>query len=70
MPLDGELDRIALVETRANGQPALAEYADGSAYGVMVFAVQGEEIAGITGFAGRPELFDQLGFARELVGDA
>ena len=44
--------------------------ADGSAYGVMVFAVQGGEIAGITGFAGRPELFDQLGFARELVGDA
>ena len=37
---------------------------------VMVFAVQGEEIAGITWFARRPELFDQLGFARELVGDA
>jgi len=36
----------------------------------MVFAVQGDEIAGITGFAGRPELFDQLGLERELGGDA
>jgi hypothetical protein len=36
----------------------------------MVFAVQGEEISGITGFAGRPELFDHLGFERELGGDA
>ena len=69
-PLDGALDRIALVETRANGQPALTAYADGAAYGVMVFAVQGDEIAGITGFAGRPELFDQLGLEWELGGDA
>ena len=27
-PLDGRLDRIQLVPTRANGQPALAAYAD------------------------------------------
>ena len=66
VPLDGRLDRIALVEVRANGQPALAAYADGEAYGVMVFAVQGDTIAGITGFAGRPELFDELDLARQL----
>ena len=27
-PLDGHLDRIQLVPTRANGQPTLAAYAD------------------------------------------
>jgi hypothetical protein len=43
-PLGGQLDRIRLVPTRANGQPALAVYAqevdegDFDAYGVMVFA--------------------------------
>ena len=66
MPLEGRLDRIALVRVRANGQPALAAYADGEAYGVMVFAVQGDAIAGITGFAGRPALFDELDLARQL----
>jgi hypothetical protein len=40
-PVGGRLDRIALVEVRANGQPALAGYADEDgdgvrrAYGVM-----------------------------------
>ena len=43
-----------------------AAYANGEAYGVMVFAVQGDEIAGITGFAGRPELFDDFGLDRQL----
>jgi RNA polymerase sigma-70 factor (ECF subfamily) len=68
VPLEGRLDRIALVPVRANGQPALAAYADGAAYGVMVFAVQGDAIAGITGFASRPELFDELGLDRERGG--
>ena len=40
VPLDGELQRIALVETRTNGQPALAAFADGEPYGVMVFAIR------------------------------
>jgi hypothetical protein len=51
---------------RANGQPALAAYAEGEAYGVMVFAIQGETIAGITGFAQMPHLFDHLGLPRSL----
>jgi RNA polymerase sigma-70 factor (ECF subfamily) len=64
-PLEGRLDRITLVPTAANRQPALAAYAerpDGrrAAYGVMVFAVQGQRIAGITGFAQRPDIFSRL----------
>jgi RNA polymerase sigma-70 factor, ECF subfamily len=66
VPLEGRLDLISLVQSRANGQPALAAYANGDAYGVMVFAVQDDAIAGITGFAGRPELFDELDLARQL----
>jgi RNA polymerase sigma-70 factor (ECF subfamily) len=71
VPLDGRLDRIRLRPVRANGQPALAAYAqDGTggfgAYGVMVFAIGGMTISGITGFAQRPELFDRLGLPRHL----
>jgi RNA polymerase sigma-70 factor (ECF subfamily) len=66
VPLDGRIDRIDLVPARANGQPALAAYARGDddvprAYGVMVFAILGERIAGITGFAQRPDLFTRSG---------
>jgi RNA polymerase sigma-70 factor (ECF subfamily) len=55
VPADGRLDRIRLVATRANGQPALAAYvpaADGAdrAYGVMVLVVVGDRIQTITGF--------------------
>ena len=66
-PLDGRLDRIQLVPTRANGQPALAAYADEQgdgvfdAYGVMVFAIDGDRIDGITGFPRQPALFTRLG---------
>ena len=72
VPMDGRLDRIPLVASRANVQPALAAYADEQgdgvfrAYGVMVFAVAGDEIAGITGFARKPELFVELGLPVEL----
>jgi RNA polymerase sigma-70 factor (ECF subfamily) len=72
-PLDGQLDRIPLVPTRANGQPALAAYADEQgegvldAYGVMVFAIRGERIDGITGFARQPELFTRLGLPTRLA---
>jgi hypothetical protein len=52
---------IKLTPTRANGQPALASYADHEAYGVMVLALRGEEIAGITGFPHDLEVFLQLG---------
>jgi len=60
-PMDGRLDRITHRVTRANGQPTLASYADDEAYGVMVFALRGERIAGITGFPRDLELFTQLG---------
>jgi RNA polymerase sigma-70 factor, ECF subfamily len=65
VPLDGRLDRIALVEGRANGQPALAAYADGRPYGVMVFACEGDRIAGITGFP-EPALFERFGLPDAL----
>jgi RNA polymerase sigma-70 factor, ECF subfamily len=61
VPADGQLERIRLVPTRANGQPALAAYFDGEAYGVMVLALDGDEVTSITGFAGYPELFPKLG---------
>jgi RNA polymerase sigma-70 factor, ECF subfamily len=63
VPMDGRLELIRLLPTRANGQPALAAYVKESpdepfrAYGVMVFAADGGKIRGITGFAGYPELF-------------
>ena len=55
-----------VVPARANGQPALAAYArderttEHRAYGVMVFAIDGDTIASITGFPG-PDLFGRLG---------
>ena len=74
VPRDGQLDRIRLVPTRANGQPALAAYAlddDGisRAYGVMVFALDGDRISCITGFPQQPELFTRLGLPTELDAD-
>jgi RNA polymerase sigma-70 factor (ECF subfamily) len=72
VPLDGRLDRIRLVTGRANGQPALAAYAESTesgayeAYGVMVFAIDGERIAGITGFPRQLELFRRLGLPAEI----
>jgi RNA polymerase sigma-70 factor, ECF subfamily len=62
-PMDGRLDRITHTVTRANGQPTLAGYADHEAYGVMVFALRGERIAGITGFPHDLEVFAQLGLS-------
>lgn len=73
VPMNGDLARIRLLPARANGQPALAAYAqDGQdsthgAYGVMVFAIHGERIAGITGFPRQPELFTRLGLPGELA---
>ena len=71
-PLEGRLDRIRLVPSRANGQPALAAYAEETegdafrAYGVMVFAIVGDRIGGIVGFPRQPELFTRLGLPTEL----
>jgi RNA polymerase sigma-70 factor (ECF subfamily) len=70
VPMDGRLELIRLVPARANGQPALAAYVRGDdgwdAYGVMVFAVDGERISGITGFAGYPQLLPRFGLPGEL----
>jgi RNA polymerase sigma-70 factor (ECF subfamily) len=71
VPLGGRLDLIKLVPARANGQPALAAYADDGdgghpAYGVMVFALEADKIAGITGFPRNLELFTRLGLAVKL----
>jgi RNA polymerase sigma-70 factor (ECF subfamily) len=61
VPMDGRLDLIALVPVRSNGQPALAAYVEDEPYGIMVFAVEADRIAGITGFARCPELFPRFG---------
>jgi RNA polymerase sigma-70 factor (ECF subfamily) len=72
VPMDGRLDLIRLLPTRANGQPTLAAYVQESreepfrAYGIMVFAVDRDRIAGITGFAGYPELFPVFELPTEL----
>jgi RNA polymerase sigma-70 factor (ECF subfamily) len=72
VPADGRLDEIRLVPTAANRQPALAAYVrsppDGvhRAYGVMVFALDGDSIAGIVGFADS-SLFEQFGLPLELA---
>jgi RNA polymerase sigma-70 factor (ECF subfamily) len=72
VPMDGRLELIRLLPARANGQPALAAYVQESpgepfrAYGMMVFALDGDRIAGITGFAGYPELFPVFGLPDEL----
>jgi RNA polymerase sigma-70 factor, ECF subfamily len=71
-PVQGRLDRIRLIAVQANGQPALAAFADEhdegryEAYGLMVFAIDGDTIAGITGFPRRPELFARLGLPTQL----
>jgi RNA polymerase sigma-70 factor, ECF subfamily len=72
VPMDGRLQLIRLRPTRANGQPALAAYVEEDpggrfrAYGIMVFALEGERIVGITGFAGYPELFPRFVLPAEL----
>lgn len=74
-PAGGQLSRIRHVEVRANGQPGLASYADEhdhgrhDAYGVMVFAIAGDHIAGITGFPRDASLFPRLGLATTLGDD-
>ena len=66
------LERIRLRPARANGQPGLAAYAQddpsGSyrAYGLMVFAIDGDRVVGITGFPQRPDFFQRLGLRVEI----
>jgi len=70
VPAGGRLDRIRLVVTRANGQPALAAYGpadDGRrhAYGVMVLTMQDDAISAITGFLG-PDLLGYFALPASL----
>jgi RNA polymerase sigma-70 factor (ECF subfamily) len=72
VPMEGRLELIRLLGARANGQPALGAYVQESpaepfrAYGIMVFALDGDRIAGITGFADYPELFPAFDLPAEL----
>jgi RNA polymerase sigma-70 factor (TIGR02960 family) len=70
VPLEGRLDRIHLLPTVANRQPALAAYAladDGThwPYGLMVLEIERDQITGIIGFPD-PWLFEQCGLPSEL----
>jgi len=65
VPSGGRLDRIRLVETRANSQPALAAYEDGGAYGLMVLGIAGAAIASVTGYAD-PTLFPLFGLPARI----
>ncbi len=73
VPAAGRLEQIRLMATAANRQPALAAFwaeepgEPFRAYGVMVFALEGEAIVGITGFAGYPQLLPALGLPEELA---
>lgn len=59
-PAGGQLDRFRLVETRANGRPAVALYLDREAHAVMTLALDGARIVALTRF-GEPELFPHFG---------
>ncbi|MGH3130640.1 MAG: sigma-70 family RNA polymerase sigma factor [Gaiellaceae bacterium] len=71
-PADGQgIERLRLVETRANGRPALAAYAADEEgvyrpYGLMVLTIDGEAISAITGFL-EQGLFDAFGLPATLA---
>jgi RNA polymerase sigma-70 factor, ECF subfamily len=71
VPAGGALDKIPLVPTRANRQPAVGAYfPDAEAgvyrpYGVMVLTLDGDSIAEITGCTD-PSVFPLLGLPNEL----
>ncbi|MGP3918401.1 RNA polymerase subunit sigma-70 [Nonomuraea sp. 10N515B] len=68
-PAEGRLDRIRLVATAANGQPALAAYLPDATdtcqgYGIMVLTTTPAGIAEITGFPDQA-LFEWFGLPKE-----
>ena len=75
VPAGGALDRILLVPTRANGQPAFACYLRdvqtpiAHAYGVILLTLRGDRISAITGFVDT-SLFARFGFPRTHHGSA
>jgi RNA polymerase sigma-70 factor (ECF subfamily) len=74
VPADGHLDQIRLMPVGSNQQPALAAFIavpeDGGHqfYGVMVFAIEGEAITAITGFAD-PGLSEYFGLPSWLAAE-
>ena len=71
VPAGGALDRIPLVGTSANRQPAVAAYVPDPEtgvfrpYGIMVLTLDGDSIAEITGCTD-PAVFPLLGLPSEL----
>jgi RNA polymerase sigma-70 factor (ECF subfamily) len=71
VPAGGRLERIRLVPTRANGQPAFAAYVRDAqapvahAYGLMVLTLREDRVAAITGFPDT-SLFPRFGLPRTL----
>jgi hypothetical protein len=70
-PMDGRIDRIRLRPATAD-QPALAAYAEDEptgehrAYGLMVFAIAGDRVAGTTGFPEHGGLYARVGLHEVL----
>jgi RNA polymerase sigma-70 factor (TIGR02960 family) len=56
---------LELRATRANGQPAFACYLHSRAWGMLVLALSGEQIAGITAFSD-PSLISRFGLPRQI----
>jgi len=68
---DRRFDRIGVLATRANNQPAIADYFEDSsgklvAHGVMVLTIGGDRIAAITGFDD-DRVFPYFGLPRVAV---
>ena len=72
VPADGQLDRIELVQIRANTAPAVAAYLRDEngiarAYGIMVLTFDGDRIREVTGFTD-PDVFAAFGLPAERGG--
>jgi RNA polymerase sigma-70 factor, ECF subfamily len=71
VPAAGSLERIRLVPTRANGQPAFGCFLKdphtpiAHAYGLMVLTLRGDRVAGLAGFADTA-VFARFGLPRTL----
>jgi RNA polymerase sigma-70 factor (TIGR02960 family) len=71
VPAGGALERLRLVATRANSQPAFACYLNdpvspiARAYGLMVLTLEGDRVSAITGFPDT-SVFPHFGLPRTL----
>jgi hypothetical protein len=71
VPAGGALERLRLVATRANSQPAFACYLNdpvspiARAYGPMVLTLEGDRVSAITGFPDT-SVFPHFGLPRTL----